>query len=356
MNQLTAKQLIIILTTLCLFAILYKRILIRRIRDQAQKINQNLEREQKEKETQILRANFPAWTTSKNLAKNLTNQIKVLIAAEYRGGSTFAGEIFNQNPEASYIFEPLYMIRRFPKTISTQFPKEFKQETKQLEVLENIFRNCSYPDKRKYLMDLPWFQGFNEGLSKRSRKDPDFLNCNLGDTCFYWKNREMMDLLSITIEKSSGNLPENFPLSIEQRDHSYNYQDSLPILNQINSLWTNKCLTLSKIIAAKVILLEDLSIISKSYSLANDQNFYIIYLIRDPRAMFNSRLKAVRDWAGKANPRPNGKPRPASKATAEWSKRNIRLQCENFKKNLDFIDRMKNSKQENSRQFGHRIQ
>ena len=166
----------------------------------------------------------------------------------------------------------------------------------------------------------------------------------------------MMDLLSITIEKSSSNLPENFPVSIEQRDQSYNYQDSVPILNQINSLWTNKCLTLSKIIAAKVILLEDLSIIPKSYSLANDQNFYIIYLIRDPRAMFNSRLKAVRDWAGKANPRPNGKPRPASKATAEWSKRNIRLQCENFKKNLDFIERMKNSKQENSRQFGHRIQ
>ena len=54
MNQLTAKQLIIILTTLCLFAILYKRIMIRRIRDQARKINQNLEREQEEKETQIL--------------------------------------------------------------------------------------------------------------------------------------------------------------------------------------------------------------------------------------------------------------------------------------------------------------
>jgi len=33
--------------------------------------------------------------------------VKVVLAAYYRGGSSFLGEILNNNPEALYMFEPL---------------------------------------------------------------------------------------------------------------------------------------------------------------------------------------------------------------------------------------------------------
>lgn len=41
----------------------------------------------------------------------VSNITKVLLLASHRSGSTFLGEIFNQNPEAFYLFEPLGAIQ-----------------------------------------------------------------------------------------------------------------------------------------------------------------------------------------------------------------------------------------------------
>ena len=41
----------------------------------------------------------------------VSNMTKVLLLASHRSGSTFLGEIFNQNSEAFYLFEPLGAIQ-----------------------------------------------------------------------------------------------------------------------------------------------------------------------------------------------------------------------------------------------------
>ena len=59
-------------------------------------------------------------------SSSATNATKVLLLASHRSGSTFLGEIFNQNSEAFYLFEPLGAVQgtgltfgRFSCSIST---------------------------------------------------------------------------------------------------------------------------------------------------------------------------------------------------------------------------------------------
>ena len=52
---------------------------------------------------------------SSNLSDTTLDKIrKILIVAEYRGGSSFASEMFNRNPFASFFFEPFYMAENDP--------------------------------------------------------------------------------------------------------------------------------------------------------------------------------------------------------------------------------------------------
>jgi hypothetical protein len=45
---------------------------------------------------------------------------KILLVTSHRSGSTFVGELFNKNPDAFYIFEPLALIQESFKIIDTQ--------------------------------------------------------------------------------------------------------------------------------------------------------------------------------------------------------------------------------------------
>lgn len=66
----------------------------------------------------------------------------VILASYYRSGSTFTGQIFNQNPDAFYLFEPMYpytfncdiltserenFIRQISQCDFRQVPKLYKQ-------------------------------------------------------------------------------------------------------------------------------------------------------------------------------------------------------------------------------------
>ena len=53
---------------------------------------------------QVLTTIFYNPTTHVPLASDVT---RVVLVTYYRGGSTFLGEIFNQNPDVFYWFEPL---------------------------------------------------------------------------------------------------------------------------------------------------------------------------------------------------------------------------------------------------------
>ena len=56
-------------------------------------------------------------TKNENPRKIVKDPTKVLIFARWHSGSTFAGDLFNSNPKAFYIFEPL-CTETFPHGIS----------------------------------------------------------------------------------------------------------------------------------------------------------------------------------------------------------------------------------------------
>ena len=68
---------------------------------------------------------------------------KVLIVGEYRGGATFVSEFFNQNLNATFDFEPLYLTRRMPD-------KDEREEMK-MKILRDYFEDCRYPKTDEYL-------------------------------------------------------------------------------------------------------------------------------------------------------------------------------------------------------------
>lgn len=162
------------------------------------------------------------------------NRKKVLIVAEYRGGSTFTAEIFNQNPQCVYNFETLYLGRKY---------FEWKDVLKeyQIKILDNYFNKCEYPNKNDPEYDLG-FASENDEICKRS------------GYCFWDKSESIMTLESVS--------EHDFPTA-------------------------HKNLCLSKpITTAKVIRLVDLSVLE---IFKNDPNFYVLYAIRDPRGMYQSR-------------------------------------------------------------------
>lgn len=222
---------------------------------------------------------------------------KVLIAAEYRGGSTFTGELFNKNKEATYLFEILYMARRYSSV------NEKLRKQKSIEILLEYFNNCNYPSVKKYILEAefykkqnPWIEKLlqNEGkkVSSLPKDDVDAKLCTKGDTCFLDHNDVLKGIY--------GN-------------------DSSPTPTwKLKKEFSNFCKS-NTITAAKVIRIYHLKTLEP---LQNLPDFYLIYIIRDPRAMFNSRLSAVADY---------------SKTPYKWAQDNIRKQCSMMKQNLRYL-------------------
>ena len=77
----------------------------------------------------------PSTKTNK---PKLTN---ILVVTDYRSGSTFLSEIFNQHPNTMYLFEPLFTVGRARQG---NLPKR-------IEILQNFFTNCSIQDLDKDL-------------------------------------------------------------------------------------------------------------------------------------------------------------------------------------------------------------
>lgn len=211
---------------------------------------------------------------------------KVLIVAEYRGGSTFTAEVFNKNPKASYLFEPLFLPRRF----------EYIRERHKIsaKILYDYFVNCKYPKYSSIMEQLyqnqnkPWNQ-INQTL------DRDYKKCKDADTCFFKKSN-----LQHEIFQNYGKNPELLEKYFQQA-----------------------CFN-SEITAAKVIRLDSLSILEVLQTLGQKflQDFYVIYLIRDPRGMYNSRSRVVKGWTDNVE---------------RWKIRNLPHQCDPIMENYEYI-------------------
>jgi len=207
---------------------------------------------------------------------------KVLITAEYRGGSTFSAELFNQNKQASYLFESLYMTRRIPSTTEKKLTSA--------KILRDYFENCNYPSLEKYYLNTDVYKEQN---FTSFREDKDYNICRWADTCFQHMDKE----LNALFKKFKSKPNQNY---------------------EIKKAFKESCLS-KTITSTKVIRIYHLNTLE---NLKDLENFYIIYIVRDPRGLFNSRLSAVGDW----HPKPK-----------EWAEQNILKQCVHFNENLRYI-------------------
>ena len=81
---------------------------------------------------------------------------KVLIVSRGRSGSTFLGELFNQNKEVLYLFEPL--------TWSKAAPRNYEQET--YEVIDDLYK-CKFANKMymNYMISTKFYRDYTAKLS-----------------------------------------------------------------------------------------------------------------------------------------------------------------------------------------------
>lgn len=180
------------------------------------------------------------------LSKNITSENKtqnqnkkVLLVAQYRSGSTLISSIFDLHPFISYLFEPLILA----PTSATK--------TEKLKILKNLM-NCKFPENSLSIAE--YVKKNYDNLLRPDRSNIDCLkDCIKFNFCFKY-------LMSMFSENQ---------LEVEE--------------------WPEYCHK-SKISAAKVIRIDSLQDL---FEPANKvKNYYkIIYLIRDPRAIYNSRSR-----------------------------------------------------------------
>ena len=113
-------------------------------------------------------------TISKNKTTIQTNQIKVLIVAGHRTGSTFISELFNQNSEAFFIFEPLGSVQPGEPTIGCH-----NATSKKICQLKGFF-NCKTPT---YVHNMNGLENNNctESVFVESNHPGD---CHIKNLCF----------------------------------------------------------------------------------------------------------------------------------------------------------------------------
>lgn len=198
----------------------------------------------KEKETseQFLINERAKFILSKNITakNNIQNQNKkALLVAQYRSGSTLISSMFDLHPFISYLFEPLILA-----PISAT-------KTEKLNILNNLM-NCRFPEN--LLSIAEYVQKNYDNLLRPDRSNIDCLkDCIKFNFCFKY-------LMSMFSENQ---------LEVEK--------------------WPEYCHK-SEISAAKIIRIDRLQDLFEPGD--EVKTYYkIIYLIRDPRAIYNSRSK-----------------------------------------------------------------
>jgi len=166
--------------------------------------------------------------------------VKVFIMAEFRSGSTFTSELFNQHSNGFFLFEPFIMIAN--STAMADGDEVLKQSSLD-SILEDFFVTCDLPDPSEYLSNYFISQQPN---SSRQR---------LLHSC---RNRKIC-----------------FPSK-----HSW--------LKYGVSLANEQCIQ-SDVQAMKSIRVSGFHQLENVFK--QEENIKIIYLTRDPRAMYNSRRK-----------------------------------------------------------------
>lgn len=76
-----------------------------------------------------------------------TKPVKVFIMAEFRSGSTFTSELFNQHSNGFFLFEPFIMIAN---STAKGDGDEFLKQSSLDSILEDFFMTCDLPNPSEY--------------------------------------------------------------------------------------------------------------------------------------------------------------------------------------------------------------
>ncbi|XP_066264527.1 carbohydrate sulfotransferase 3-like [Branchiostoma lanceolatum] len=185
----------------------------------------------------------PPQPTKPEAPPAIKRRTAVIIMTQMRSGSTFVGEIFNQHPEAFYIFEPLWALENHRN-------KTYNNPRMQLELLRGV-SGCRF----EQIKNIMKFYLTTKGLGVMA-------------TC------QAVDKMCDGYRDKSENAtwPKRCPIP----------DSTLPKV--LKSTCEDKQFT-----AIKTIRLDDINLLQPMAE-QTDLNFKIIQLVRDPRAVIASRL------------------------------------------------------------------
>jgi len=184
----------------------------------------------------------------------------IVLITMYRAGSTFFGELFNQNPEIFYHFEPL-----------TLFGYDKPNMEHKLRMLKEIIVDCRSPKYSEYSEFA-----FNDTTTQNV--------CGTENHCFWFNSQRFCQ-------------PPFCRVKV--KDHADTCRrPCYPGPANKQELLTSVCKTETKATAAKIIRIPDAEhIINLINDYKRDVDGKIIILVRDPRAMITSRRK-IAMWDG----------------------------------------------------------
>ncbi|CAK8671748.1 unnamed protein product [Clavelina lepadiformis] len=176
----------------------------------------------------------------------------IILVTNYRSGSTFLGELFNQHPDSFYIFEPL-----FPFTGGCEV-----REPAKAKLLYQLLK-CEFPE----MLDV-----YTQVKGKLRRGGED-VKCLVDNFCFKFKTKEMCER-DLCPFWSFGNCQKC---------------GSVHLPRAMNACREKKMTVVKTIRLCDIMNLRPL--------LGDPElDFKIIHLIRDPRGIESSRSKIHQEW------------------------------------------------------------
>lgn len=194
-------------------------------------------------------------TNKVSMLKERQKKVHILILSSWRSGSTFIGQVFSQHPKVFYLMEPSWHV----------WNKMTKNDATILEIsVRDLIRSVFHCDMTVYDYYLP---------EQKIKSD-----------IFLWY--------------TSGALCSPPACGFFQHTDIINESECKRVCGKVNfSTVQEACQTYSHVALKEVRLFS----LESLYPLINDPtlNFKIIHLVRDPRAVLNSREKAL--WSLKSD-------------------------------------------------------
>ena len=215
------------------------------------------------------------------------NRLKVLIVAQYRGGSTLSSDAFNINPDSAFLFEPLAATPHTATLKRDVFGQDVEDQKLskedmdhffgivndyQRDILNGIF-NCQLPNLNEFFTTEHLNQIGEIGGPNKKRQYTRWVNYGMTFP-EYPRNlfqAPFCDNLTYNKNGNMGQIGKCWGLKKKIKQH-----------------WSNMCRS-KRMISAKVIRLEDINVL-KNTDFYDDPYFKMIMVIRDPRGVLNSRL------------------------------------------------------------------